>query len=574
MAESSAKIGVQQFVEQCVMHGVKHLVFSPGSRNAPLVIAFGARTDVTTYVIPDERSAAFYALGMAEELVEPVAIACTSGSAVLNYAPAVSEAFYRNIPLVVISADRPSEWTDQGDGQTIRQEKSLSNHVLGETSLLELPTSDDQKWFNQRETDRLLNTCMGQPKGPVHFNFPFSEPLYERTVSQDSFSGMSRQVELEHRLSIDQLDEFRQNWNSMPKKLILCGQMPKDAYLQNQLKQLVADPSVAVVVENTSNLQDRSFVHCIDRTLNSFQLTFPKIFQPDLMITLGGAVISKKVKAFLRTNPPKQHWKVGLSFPFMDTYKCLTHSIRMEPGDFIHTLLGEGFDRNLSRYGEQWKQLDYQIQDKHLDFLQNAPYSDLSVFDLIMDAVPDHAVLHLANSSVVRYAQLFDALGTLTYRCNRGTSGIDGSISTAIGSAIAMPDKLHVIITGDISFFYDSNAFWNNHVPSNIRVFLINNGGGGIFSIIPGPKTTEFADQYFITENNGKAKGICDAFEINYYAADSMLSIDEQLQDFYDWQANKRPAVMEICTPKTENSTILDSYWDSIKISSINELKL
>tara|TARA_B100000508_G_scaffold141079_1_gene146081 strand:+ start:53275 stop:54999 length:1725 start_codon:yes stop_codon:yes gene_type:complete len=573
MGNSSAKTGVRQFVMNCKRKGLKHIVFSPGSRNAPLVVAFGNDDDFKKIIIPDERSAAFYALGMAEELREPVAVVCTSGSALLNYYPAVSEAFYRNIPLVVISADRPSEWTDQGDGQTIRQEGVYDNHIVAQTAMFEEPHTEDQKWFNDREVNRVFNEAMKPGGGPIHINFPFTEPLYDMSNDRSDSGQITNLVALDQKLSTRHKDELQKVWNQCPRKLIICGQMPKHPNLLHQLKQLAKDPSVAIVVENTSNLQDRSFNHCIDRSLNSFQHDHPAIFQPDLMITMGGAVISKKVKAYLRTHAPKHHWKVGFDFPHMDTYKCLTDSFQMDPADFVSFLCEEGFERGLSRYGEQWKQLDYQVRTKHEMAIQELPYADLSVFDLLMDAVPDNAVLHLSNSSVIRYAQLFDALGTLEYRCNRGTSGIDGSMSTAIGTAIAQPDKLHVIITGDISFFYDSNAFWNNHVPSNVRVFLINNNGGGIFSIIPGPKSTPQGDDFFITHNNASAEGICKAFDLNYYRSESLSQIDEQLQKFYDWQDDERPAVMEIITPREKNADVLNDYWKKIKVEDITELK-
>lgn len=573
MAKTSAKEGVQQFVDLCRSNGLRHVVFSPGSRNAPLVIAFVNSEHFTTYVVPDERSAAFYALGMAEELKEPVAVACTSGSALLNYYPAVSEAFYRNIPLMVFSADRPTEWVDQGDGQTIRQEGVFINHIKAETSLLEHPADDEQKRFNENEINKIFEAATSSDGGPVHINFPFSEPLYEMVEVESKAVELIKRVKEEAQLDDQRKKEVWDIWNKSPKKLILCGQMPKNPQLLHHLKQLAKDPAVAVVVENTSNLQDRSFSHCIDRSLNSFQKSCPELFQPDLMITLGDAVISKKIKNYLREYSPKNHWKIGHSFPNMNTYKCLTDSFEMDPEDFIAALCEEGFDRNTSRYGEQWKQLDYQVQAKHEAFLNDVEYSDLAVFDLLMDAVPDNAVLHLANSSVVRYAQLFDALSTLTYHCNRGTSGIDGSISTAIGTAIAQPDKLHVIITGDISFFYDSNAFWSNHVPSNVRVFLVNNSGGGIFSIIPGPKSTPQGEDYFITRNNANAKGICEAYDVNYYRAASMYEIDSQLQSFYDWQDNERLALMEIITPRDKNPQVLDSYWKAIHIGNIKKLE-
>src|SRR5690554_397428 len=577
MGKVSDKPGVQQLVEAFYKHGVKHIVFSPGSRNAPLVVSFANDPRFKCIVIPDERSAAFYALGMAEQSGSPAGVICTSGSALLNYYPAVSEAFYRNIPLVVVSADRPSEWIDQGDGQTIRQENVFQNHICASTTLFENPKSQDQTWFNKRSIDEVMNTAKSLNGGPIHINFPFTEPLYNskdiKTAVDDSDLKSTALFELMPQLSSLQKEELRKIWNNSSKKMILCGQMPKNSYLNEQLKTLTNDKSVAVVVENTSNLQDKSFIHCIDRTITSFIDEDPELYQPDLLITIGGAVISKKIKSYLRKYKAVNHWKVGQEFQFMDTFQSLTVSIPMQPNSFLDILLEEGFNRNTSRYGEQWKQLDYLVQGNHAEFLETVPYSDLSVFNLILDSVPDQSALHLSNSSVIRYAQLFDPIKSINYFCNRGTSGIDGSTSTAIGNAIIGENKLHTFITGDISFFYDSNAFWNNHVPSNFRVFLINNGGGRIFNIIPGPKNTPHKDKFFVAKHSFSAKSICEAYNVNYYAAKSMQEIDQQLDAFYEIQANDRPAVFEIFTDAEQSGEILLDYFNSIKVADVPVLK-
>ncbi|MEX2484582.1 MAG: 2-succinyl-5-enolpyruvyl-6-hydroxy-3-cyclohexene-1-carboxylic-acid synthase [Brumimicrobium sp.] len=572
MNQNSEKYGVQQLKEQCFSHGLTTFVFSPGSRNAPLVIAFSKDSRFKCYVIPDERSAAFYALGMAEELQKPVGVACTSGSALLNYYPAISEAFYRSIPLVVVSADRPNEWTDHGDGQTIRQKGVFSNHIVDETNLIESPSNEDEKWFNQREIDRVLDNV--KSNGPVHINFPFREPLYQLDSDKVKFQRQTKVFTPEQQVSSVQLNSLSENWDLADKKLIICGQMPKNRYLQEQLKELAKDSSVAILVENTSNLSDKSFVHCIDRTINSISEEYKEFFQPDLLITLGGAVISKKIKAYLREFKPKNHWKIGKSFPYMDTYQSLTISIPIDEAVFMKAFLETERKRNVSRYGEQWKQLDYLTQDKHLEYLKKAPYTDLSVFQLLMDAVPENSKLHLGNSSVVRYAQLFDPIPSISYTCNRGTSGIDGSTSTALGACLADPSHLHSFISGDISFFYDSNAFWNHHIPSNFRMFVINNGGGGIFKIIPGPSDTEVSDKFFVTKQGFSAKSICEAFNINYMVANSLEEIDNQLQSFYQYQKNDRPVVMEIFTPIEENDIALKEYFEKIKVSQIKPLKV
>lgn len=574
MGETSAKRGVEQLKQVFLERGVRGIVFSPGSRNAPLVVAFHNDDRFEKLVIPDERSAAFYALGMAEQWGVPVAVMCTSGSALLNYYPAVSEAFYRNIPLLVVSADRPLEWTDQGDGQTIRQTGVFRNHIAAETQLFEHPQHADQEWWNRREANRVIQKAAGRDGGPAHINFPFREPLYETRAEEESFHSapVARYESPKAVLHNEQQTMIENAWRSHPRKLIICGQLPPNPVLQQKLKQLAKDKSVAIVVENTSNLQDPRFIHCIDRTINSFLDEAPAIFQPDLLITMGGAVISKKIKKYLRSHGPQMHWKIGTEFPMMDTYQHLSHTFPMAPETFVDALLNDSLERDVSRYGEQWKQLDYQVQALHDDYFRDAPYADLSVFELLMDVVPDNSVLHLANSSVVRYAQLFNPVQSIQYYCNRGTSGIDGSLSTAIGGAIAKNDRMHTLIVGDLSFFYDSNALWNNFLPSNVRIFLINNGGGGIFSIIPGPHTTPAKKDYFVTSNNADAESICRAFDVNYYGAKNMEEIENQLQQFYEHQEDDRPAVMEIYTPEEENAEVLKTYFEKTKVSSVVKL--
>lgn len=571
MGENSNKYGVLQLKEQLFEKGLRNIVFSPGSRNAPLIISFAGDDRFNTFVIPDERSAGFYALGMAEQLGKPVAAVCTSGSALLNYYPAVCEAFYRNIPLVIISADRPDEWEDHGDGQTIRQKGVFKNHICDETNLIENPRDDSEKWFNRREIERIVEVAVEQ--GPVHINFPFKEPLYQTGDHAPVEKRNTRVLKAKDDFSEESLAELTRIWNSSKRKLIICGQMPKDPVLQDRLERLTKDKSVAILVENTSNLYHRDFIHCIDRTINSITEDYPELFRPDLLITLGGAVISKKIKAYLRKFKPDHHWRIGKHFPFMDTYQSLTLTIPVKDSFFINCLLDNSFVKNNSRYSEQWKNLDYRVQDKHQSFLASAPYSDLSVFRFIMDIIPDNSRLHLANSSVVRYAQLFEPVSSVIYTCNRGTSGIDGSTSTAMGAAVADPNHLHTFISGDISFFYDSNAFWNHHLPENFRMFVINNGGGGIFKIIPGPDKTEVNDRFFVAKQSFSANKICEAFDINYFKAESVEDIEDQLHAFFGAQSNKKPALMEIFTPTDINDSVLKDYFNKIKISDIAPMK-
>jgi 2-succinyl-5-enolpyruvyl-6-hydroxy-3-cyclohexene-1-carboxylate synthase len=561
---SSNKIGVQLIVQQCVSNGVKHVVFSPGSRNAPFIIAFDNHPEVETIVIHDERSAAFFAMGMAQQLKAPVAVVCTSGSAVLNYYPAVAEAYYQGIPLVVISADRPNEWIDQGDGQTIVQNNVFQNHVQFAASFSDKDVSEEYLWFMERELSKGFQIGLKDWKGPIHFNMAMSEPLYDRVEIKEITSKKTELISPSSQLSSSEQALITKLWSESSKKLILCGQLSPDKILLEQLKELSGDTSVAILVENTSNLVHQLFVHCIDRTLNVITQEELEDYSPDLLITIGGAVVSKKIKSFFRNNKPKYHWKVGFDFPFMDTYQSLTHSFEISEVSFFNIINQSNLERNNSMFGSKWKQKDFEVQDKLPAFYESLPYSDLKVFETVMDYLPEMSHLHMANSSVVRYCQLFDPIQSIQYWSNRGTSGIDGSSSTAAGAASVKKEDWNVLITGDISFFYDSNAFWNNNLTPNLRVFLINNNGGGIFKIIPGPSSTE-QEKVFVAPHSFSAEFICKAFNLDYFKAESIQDIESQMEDFYTYEEKGRAKVMEVFTGEIENSKFLDDYFRSTK---------
>ena len=561
---SSNKIGVQLIVKQCVSNGVKHVVFSPGSRNAPFIIAFDNHPDVETYTIHDERSAAFFAMGMAQQLKAPVAVVCTSGSAVLNYYPAVAEAYYQGIPLVVISADRPNEWVDQGDGQTIVQGNVFQNHVQFSSSFSDKDVSDEYLWYMERELSKGFQLGVKDWKGPIHINMALSEPLYDQVEVEERNTKKIELVSSTNQLSSLEESNISKVWKESDKKLILCGQLDPDKILLDKLKELSEDTSVAILVENTSNLVHQLFIHCIDRTLNVITEEELEDYSPDLLITIGGAVVSKKIKSFFRNNRPKHHWKVGFDFPFMDTYQSLTHSFKVSEVSFFSIINRLNVEKNSSMFGAKWKQKDFEVQDKLLAFYESLDYCDLKVFETVMDYLPEMSHLHMANSSVVRYCQLFDPIQSIQYWSNRGTSGIDGSSSTAAGAAFIKKEDWNVLISGDISFFYDSNAFWNKYITPNLRVFLINNDGGGIFKIIPGPSSTE-QEEKFVAPHSFSAEYLCKAYNLAYFKANSIEDIESQMEDFYTYEEAGRAKVMEINTSFIKNEDYLKAFFDKVK---------
>lgn len=556
---TSDKEHITTFIHACIRNGMTHVVCSPGSRNASLVIAIDEHPALSTIVVHDERSAAFYALGMAQELKSPIGLICTSGSAMLNYYPAVAEAFYQCVPIVVMSADRPTEWVNHGDGQTIVQEGVYQNHIRYEARISKEHTESEIN----AEVDSAFIAGLNTWKGPIHFNVPLEEPLYDkREVEWEREEEIDRSSQSLNLLE-ESKEELSKIWKASPKKMILIGQHDKDLALKNGLFDLCNDSSIAVLVENTSNLTNQRWVHCIDRTLAGISEEELEKYQPDLLITLGGAIISKRIKQFLRKAPIKSHWKAGHDFLEMNTYRKLTHSFDTNPADFVEILLSMNLNRNASNFGSLWKQLDFLNQEKLPAFFETMPYSDMAVFETLLDYIPEDSHLHMANSSVVRYCQLYDPIPSLRYFANRGTSGIDGSTSTACGVALSSPTKCNVLITGDVSFFYDTNAFWNKQLPANLRVFLINNGGGGIFRIIPGPRESDQLENYFEAHHDRKAEFICKAHDVNYLSASSMGEIEVQMSDFFE--ESDRPKLMEIFTPRELNGEVLNEYFEFLK---------
>jgi len=544
----------QLIVEYCCEYEIGHVIISPGSRNAPLTINFTNHPKIKTYSIVDERCAAFFALGIAQQTQKPAVIVCTSGSALLNYYPAIAEAYYSDIPLVVISADRPKHLIDIGDGQTIRQENVFHNHSLYNANLSE-------KEVDREENSQMISTAISTAiinNGPVHINAPFDEPLYNTTDQLVLKDYIVKNKIIESDVFNDNLKEYASIWNSSKKKLVIVGSHFPNINLQNQLSQIVEDESVLIFTETTSNIHHPKFVNSIDKLIFPLNKNDYKRLQPDILITLGGMVVSKKVKQFLRKYQPKHHWHIDNKNAF-NTFHCLSKHFVTSPNQFFDKFLKIVKNKN-SDYQDNWLEIKKLRSNHHRTFLEAAEFSDLTVFKILLESIPDHCKLQLGNSSVIRYSQLFDVNPTLDVFCNRGTSGIDGSTATAIGAA-HLVEQQTVFITGDISFFYDSNALWNNFIRNDFRIIIINNGGGGIFKFIPGPSNTNVLD-YFETPHNLTARQLSEMFNIKYYKAKNEIELKVELKSFY--QLEKEPKLLEIFTPNTMNDKVLKRYFNCL----------
>ncbi len=547
----------QLIIDLLQQKGVEDVVITPGSRNAPLTIGVTENSYFKPYSVVDERSAAFFALGMSQQTNKPSALVCTSGSAVLNYAPAVAEAFYSHIPLVVISADRPQEWIDQADGQTIRQENVLSNHVLKSVNLKE---GDDENtlWHNSRLVNEVLNLAINK-KGPVHINVPFSEPLYE-TVEEKEVTPQNIIIpNARPQLEVEELEKYAEVWNASSKKMVLVGAMSPNEQTQIQLNHIANDSSVLVFTETISNMNGDNFVSSIDQLIINLSEEENEDLKPEILITVGGMIVSKKIKSFLRSCK-MQHWHIGTEIEAPDTYQNLSAVFRVSPDMFFSQFFFLKQNKE-SNYRDKFLAIRDTRVENHNNQLADLEFSDLKVYDTLQKKLPSNIQLQSANSSVIRYWQLFSKPKSWDMFCNRGTSGIDGSTSTAIGAS-TKSDKPVVLVTGDISFFYDSNALWNNYIPNNFKIVLINNGGGSIFKIIPGPSSSKALEKFFQTKHKLNAKGLAETHGFNYLRADNQQGFEKALYRLIS--DNSAPTILEVNTSKVNNEDILKEYWKKL----------
>lgn len=554
MKQYSSKRSIQILAHLLKEYEIFDVVISPGSRNAPLAVHLSETDELNCYSIVDERSAAFVGMGMAKSLKKPVAITCTSGSASANYYPAITEAFYQNTPLLILTADRPVDFVDIFDGQTIRQKDLYQQHSYGDFQLLE-DSEENAEDENFSLIKKAIELCF-EKQGPVHINIPLEEPLYKLVSEIPNFPPVEKTIQKKS-------EEFSPNlaaeWNTSKRIMILVGTRDYSDELEMQLSQLVKNHSVVVLKEVNSNLKHDKFFAHIDRYIFNFEEKDFKTYAPDLLITIGQNVVSKKIKQFLRKAKPKNHWHVD-QFWHPDTFFSLTEKIKMAPEKFFAKLL-KFITLEPSSYYNLWDVLRDKKDLKHTEYCAGTSYSDFKFFEILADKLPQNINLHISNSSAIRYAQLFDFQRNKVY-CNRGTSGIDGSTSTAMGFAMKSATPT-VLVTGDLSFFYDINGLWNNYIPPYTRIIVFNNGGGDIFKIIPGPDSTNALDEFILTKHHKNAELLAKHFGFGYTKVEDEDTLSRVLDNFFKPDAKAK--ILEVDTSMIENAAVLKGYFEFLK---------
>lgn len=531
-----------------IAHGVRHAFVCPGSRNAPIVHNLNECEAISCHPVTDERSAGFQAIGlsMAEDY-HPVVVCVTSGTALLNLHPAVAEAFYQHIPLIVISADRPSQWIDQMDGQTLPQPNVFGKMAKKSVSLPEVQDKrpqEEQHWYCNRLVNECLLACLDGDKGPVHINVAISEPLYSFTTTR---------LPQERKITLYDFDgdescrnELAEVLNYTQRPLIILGQSEgrdQDQTLFKTLNGIFATLSEALSIPTH-----------FEETLA--QAMEDERFHPDLIIYMGGHIVSKQLKLFLRNMQHVEQWRVSPSGNIEDTFMHLTKVIKTTPFH-LADYLASHHHPSTDEYTRLWNQELTKAKSRSQQF--EPAYSSMAAIKHFHDSCIEQPCVIYGNSSAIRLGNLF---AKAHIYCNRGVNGIEGTLSTAVGFSISerYTDKNVYCILGDLSFFYDQNALWNKNLRGNLRIMVLNNGGGAIFGKFQGLRQSKARKEMVMAEHHTSADGICKQNKIVYLAAHNIEEMKAEMEKLIK-APSCRPMLLEVFTDIDIDNKMMEEYF-------------
>ncbi len=547
-----------------LQHGVEDVVVCPGSRNAPIVHNLNACEGMRCWPVTDERSAGFFALGLSQATRKPVAVCVTSGTAVLNLAPAVAEAFYQHVPLVVLSADRPEAWIGQLDGQTLPQGQVFGGLVRKSVAL---PVSTDDatsRWHCNRLVNEALMAATFPVDSPVHINVPIAEPLFRFTVDRLPEERVIRCVSAGAmemgRLVVRRIEKAE-------RPMVVVGQYRYD---QSRCDKSACQKGVAYLQQRAVWLSERltDLSDCswhVDEAVAA--VGDDDAFLPDLVVYMGETVVSKRLRHFLRRAGNAEVMMVSPDGEVRDVTTHLTQVVVASVEDVLRAA-AEAEDRQEARpqnneFRAKWEKVLRGVARCTEEYLPS--YSQMAAVRYLEQQLEDMEIdfdVHYANSSAIRLANIY--AGHPVW-CNRGVNGIDGSLSTAVGFAAGVSDETMVLcVIGDLSFFYDQNALWNRNLGGNLRIVLLNNGQGGIFNSLPGLRDSEALPQFVAAGHHTEAQGICTQNDIGYVRASDMDELRMGMVRLLT-EPTRRPMLLEVFTEAEKDVAALDEYYKMIK---------
>lgn len=552
---------VLQLMSLLKQFNVRRIVVSPGSRHFALVHSLEADPYFKLYSVVDERSAAFFALGLIQQTQEIVAVTCSSGTACMNYGSAIVEAFYQRLPLLVLSSDRVPYLLNQMEDQMYDQLDTFTHCTKYSGQLPEVKNEIDE-WHCNRILNEGLLELTHHGKGPVHINIPFAAH-HTDTFSTESLPKV-RKIDLST-LSLSDAD-----WTSCAnalkgeKVMVVWGQScPMTECMQNAITEFVNNFDAIILTDYMSNCHQSNAIVNTTVALSILKPMEKENLKPDVVITIGGNYIfNNELKSYLRPSNIL-HWQVGKEDKVCDPFRRLCHIFEMEESLFFKKITENATFSNEGQYAKTWLQL------ANLPALPTPDYNELYAIGALLNNIPANSDLQLANSCTIRMAHFFKIPSTIRVNCNRGVNGIDGSMSTAVGFA-AENDRPTFYITGDLSFFYDMNSLWIRHLSPKMRILLINNGGGAVMYAPLSDELRKTLPAHVAAGHHVSAKGWVESLGFKYLSATSKEEVDKAVTELCDVDMGK-PILLEVFTTINTDINSIKEYFASLDRRTFSE---
>jgi 2-succinyl-5-enolpyruvyl-6-hydroxy-3-cyclohexene-1-carboxylate synthase len=546
--------------------GVKSVVISPGSRSTPLAYAFASTKSLNVYIQVDERSAGFFALGLAKATGEPVVLLCTSGTAASNYFPAVTEAHYARIPLIVITADRPHELREVGAPQAIDQIQLYGNHVKYSVDFPLAEENADVDDYIERHVQRAASVALSAPYGPIHLNVPFREPLlidFEMDTPAATFIQRMKGIDL---LDASTAQFVTEILNKTEKGLLVVGELPIgiDTEVFWKFAKALNWP---VLCDPLSNLRTKVPANCMDLCIDRYDaLLKSELFKekaiPDTVIRLGAQPVSKPLSLFLKKARPETVVLIDESPQFRDPLGIVTHHIQSSVVAFLQI----NVQKEESSYAKTWGRANDEVSV----VMENSLGSDEGAYtQMLFSNLPDGSDLFSGSSMPIRDVDTFFSKTekNITIFANRGTNGIDGVVSTALGIQAARQRPTWLLI-GDLSFLHDVNGLIVSRFhETDLTIVIMNNDGGGIFSYLPQAESGNHFERLFGTPTGLRFEHIAAMYDAQYSSIESIEEFEQELSQ----EKKKNIRIIEVFTNRKENVIAHRTLWNEItnRIDSI-----
>lgn len=546
---------VQLLVSALKEYNVKHIVLSPGGSDIPIIHSIETDNFFKCYSVVDERSAVYFGIGISQAENTPVACVCTSGTAVSNYLPGMTEAYYQNVPIIAITADKNPHFQGQIETQKIDQ-INLFNSVSLKS--VDLPYSNDPNddWLCERLIKEAITSAIYHSKGPVHINLPIVGSY--NNYSCNSLPPIRKVLKINYESGPIVWNSYIKKIHNAKKILIIVGQnilfTEEDKKYIERFFELY---NCFISVEHISNLNCKGCIYTYSITETGNATTEEYI--PDLVISIGNNISSYSLKPLLRKNFKKfTHISIDASGRYRDTFKGLSDIFECSPQFFFKYFVQnapENSSNDLAYYS-LWKKLEEKIDITEFEF---SPYY---VAQKLSTIIPENSVLHLAILNSTRIMQFFPLNKGVKVFSNIGALGIDGCLSTFMGQQANINNQLAFCIIGDLSFFYDMNAVGIKHLNKNSRIILLNNGGGAEFHLFMDKNKIPTLNNFVCAEHTKTAKGWIESLGFDYYSAHTKKDLDDCITIFS--KASEHPLFLEVFTDKEEDARISKVFFQKL----------